>query len=377
MSDVIDTTSEEFVKDMFGDKEVRWYQRAAINQTADALSRGIKRVLIVLDTGTGKTLTIAAGMSDSCVRHALGVYCDRPLKVLFIAHKHRLLSQAEKTFISESNVDLTLHSVFSEIPSHVFEKGIDVCILDEAHHESISSFQYHLEKLGDFPIIGMTATESREDSHVIKFEEIIQPLSREQAVAEGWLAPTYIHSIVDGSEKDKVPMLTDILKNYGHQMGQTMMFVNTKKQVTEMEKVIFKLGYTVTGIIDQTNKQLDLLLDNFSEGKVQFLITCNRISEGVDVRGCTDIILGRQVGSYPLYSQIIGRAARPDSDCNVWELINPLKNNNLDATVVVGTPESHRLISKKKGIWVEQQFDYTSRVSNKTMGIANGIRISH
>lgn len=377
MSDIIDPTSEQFVKDMFGDKEVRWYQRAAINQTADALSRGVKRILIVLDTGTGKTLTIAAGMSDSCIRRALGVYCDRPLKVLFIAHKHRLLSQAEKTFISESNVDLMLQSSMSDINPEYIKKGWDVTIIDESHHEFCHSLNIKLDILGSKPIIGMTATPDRADGGLIKFEEIIQPLSREQAVAEGWLAPTHIHSFVDGSEKDKVPMLTDIINNYGHQMGQTMMFVNTKKQVTELEKVLSKLGYVATGILDQTSKQLDALLNNFSAGKVQFLITCNRISEGVDVVGCTDVVLGRQFGSYPMINQVIGRASRPDSDCNIWELINPLKNSNLDTTAVVGIPESHRLISKKKGNWVEQQFDYTSRASNKTIGIADGIRIRH
>lgn len=399
MSDVIDTTSEDFVKDMFGDKEVRWYQRAATNQVEQILEQEKNpRIVVVLPTGAGKTISNGAILLSERVKQAIVGKTSKPLRVLFVAHKHRLLTQAERAYageagivtiapniiehssmcknpkISKALVEIYYHSVFTDIPSNLV---FDLVIVDEGAHEGMATFQYHLEQLGDFPIIFLTAVPTRPDGILNKYTHFVEPLSREQAVAEGWLAPTHIHSFVDGSEKDKVPVLTDVMINYGHQMGQTMIFVNTKKQVTEMEKVITKLGYLATGIIDQSNKQLDQLLDHFSEGKVQFLITCNRISEGVDVKGCTDVVIGRQIGSYPYYSQIIGRAARPDSDCNVWELINPLNGNNLDTTAVVGIPESHRLISKKKGNWVEQQFDYTSRASNKTIGIADGIRIRH
>ena len=89
------------------------------------------------------------------------------------------------------------------------------------------------------------------------------------------------------------------------------------------------------------------------------------------------MLLGRQFGSYPQLNQVIGRAARPDSDCNVWELVNPLSGRNLDTTVIVGTPEYHRLISKEGGQWVEREFDYVTHRTNKQLGIASGMRIHH
>jgi len=61
----------------------------------------------------------------------------------------------------------------------------------------------------------------------------------------------------------------------------------------------------------------------------------------------------------------------------VWELINPLSGRNLDTTVVVGTPEFHRLISKEGGEWVERAFDYVTHRTNKQLGISSGIRIRH
>jgi superfamily II DNA or RNA helicase len=360
----------------FGDKPMRWYQVAARNETVAALAAGEKRIMIVLPTGAGKTITIAATMGGREVLQALNIV-DRKIRVLFVAHKHRLLSQAEETFAADNNVELIIQSMMSEIPEDVTEAGWDLCVLDECHHEGCASFQYHLEKLGDFPIIGLTATPDRLDGCVVKFDHIINPISREQAVAEGYLAKTSIHTFVDVPSKEKIDVLTDIFETYAHQMGQTMVFVKTKKEVTALTTVLTNLGYETIGILNQSDRELDTILNDFSAGDVQFIINCNKISEGVDVKGCTDVVLGRQLGSYAMLNQIVGRAARPDSDCNVWELINPVSGRNLDTTVVVGTPEAHRLINKERGNWVERQFDYVTHRTNKQMGMASGIRVRH
>lgn len=374
MSDIKDTELDEI--EYFGEKSMRWYQVAARNETVAALAAGERRIMIVQPTGSGKTITIAATMGGPEVLRALNI-TGRKIRVLFVAHKHRLLSQAEDTFADGNNVELITQSMMSDIPEDVVEAGWDLCVLDECHHEGCASFQYHLEKLGDFPIIGLTATPDRADGAVIKFDHIINPISREQAVAEGYLAKTNIHTFVDVPSKEKIDVLTDIFTNYAHQMGQTMVFVKTKKEVTALTTVLTLMGYETIGVLNQTDRELDAVLNSFSDGSVQFIINCNKISEGVDVKGCTDVVLGRQLGSYAMLNQIVGRAARPDSDCNVWELINPVSGRNLDTTVVVGTPESHRLVSKERGVWVERQFDYVTHRTNKQMGLASGIRIRH
>jgi superfamily II DNA or RNA helicase len=368
------TTMNEI--EYFGEKEMRWYQVAARNETVQALADGENRILVVLPTGAGKTITIAATMGGESVLKALNIH-DRKIRVLFVAHKHRLLTQAEETFAADNNVDLIIQSMFSDIPEDVVKAGWDVCVLDEAHHDACASFQYKLDTIGNFPIIGLTATPDRADGCVIKFDRIINPISREQAVSEGYLAPTHLHTFVDVPSNDKIDVLTDILSTYAHQMGQTMVFVKTKREVTALNTVLNGMGYTSIGILNQSEKELDAVLNRFSKGEVQFIINCNKINEGVDVKGCTDVLLGRTFGSYSQLNQVIGRAARPDSDCNVWELINPLSGRNLDTTVIVGTPETHRLVSKERGEWTERQFDYISHRTNKQLGIASGVRIRH
>lgn len=359
-ADEMESSITEDIVEFYGERELRWYQVAARNALATELERGIKRILIELPTGAGKTITIACSLSFPRIREALGVQGDRKLRVLFVAHKHRLLTQAEQTFVDNSGVELITHSMFRDIPEDLLEAGWDVCVLDESHHEACSTFQFHLEQLGEMPIIGLTATPDRADGCVIKFEAIINPISREQAVEEGYLAPTSLNSIVDAPSASKTEVTKMIIDEYGHEFGQTMMFFRTKREVREVTEYLIQQGYNAVAILDQSERELDEILDGFSTGTYQFVVNCNKINEGVDVKGCTDVYLGRAYGSYPQLNQVIGRAARPDSDCRVWELINPLSGRNLDTTVVVGTPERHRLISKRKGEWVEQEFDYVS-----------------
>lgn len=343
---------------MFGDKEVRWYQVAALHQVEDALTRGKKRILIELPTGAGKTITSGLVFSSDIVRKAVKVQRGKNLRLLFVAHKHRLLTQAESAYAAAANVDFIPHSAFQDIPPDL---EWDIACIDEAHHEAMQTIQYRLDRMGNKPIIGLTATPDRADGLLIKFETIINPISREQCVKEGWLAPTYLNSIIDTPHRDKVPIAKMVFDRFGKEFGQTMMFFRTKNEVREMHDYLIRKKVRAVAILSQSDHELNDLLNDFSAGKIQVVLNCNKINEGVDVVGCTDVFLGRSYGSYPQLNQVIGRASRPDSDCRVWELINPLSGRNLDTTVVVGTPERHRLISKRKGQWIEQDFDYVSQ----------------
>lgn len=347
------------IDEIYGDKSVRWYQIAARNQSIQAIRVGKKRVLMVLPTGTGKTLAIAVTIGSPELAEVLNVV-DRKIRVLFIAHNHRLLTQAERTFIEDSNVELILQSMMSNIPQDVIDAGWDITILDEAHHEACSSMQHQLDTLvGDIPLIGLTATPDRHDGMIIKFEEFVNPISREEAVEQGYLAETYLHTIVDGSERSKAEIVIDILDTYASEMNGTLVFAKTKKEVTAINNHLLSMGYRSIGLLDQTKDELDEILNAFSNGDVDFIVSCQKLSEGIDVKNCHTVIIGRNVASYSLLNQMIGRAARPDCPCHIYEIVNPLAKDNLDTTAVTGTPASHKLIYFAKNKWNEEYFDYT------------------
>lgn len=362
-------TSHDYEVEMFGAMEARWYQIATLHAVEDSLERGVKRILCVMPTGAGKTLTSGLIFNSTRVRKALGISGKDPLRLLFVAHKHRLLTQAERTYADDANIEFIPQSAFTDIP-----EGLewDLACIDEAHHEAMASIQYQLERMGEKPIIGLTATPDRADGCLIKFEDIHSPISREQAVQEGFLAPTFLNSIIDTPARDKTAALMRLFDAYAPEMEQTMVFVRTIREVRTMTEYLNSIGYKAEAILSQSEKEVDNLLDRFSNKKFQFVINCNKINEGVDVKYCSSVVLGRQFGSYPQLNQVIGRAARPDSDCNVWELINPLSGRNLDTTVVVGTPERHRLISTVQGEYVEQDFNYVTHERVFNSGLSFG-----
>lgn len=378
--------------ELFGEKPARWFQIAARNAVEQILQTNpMARILIQQPTGVGKTITTGITLVSNTVRLSVTNGIDRPLRVLFVAHRHRLLTQAEREYnnsagistVTEDNVanssmailepgsikpctsdgdritvEIYYQSAFSEIPNNIF---YDIVVIDEVHHESCMTIQYRLDQMGDKPIIGLTATPDRPDGLLIKFDKIVNPISRMQAVEQGFLAPTSIYSFVDGSERNKGYIVKDILASYADSMGQTMIFLRTKKEVAFILDYLISQNKKAVSITSQTNTEVDEMLDAFSRGDIQFLVNCNKIDEGIDVKGCQTVLIGKTLGSIVRLNQIIGRAARPDSECNVFEIINPLSRTNLDTTVVVGTPESHKLIFKDiDDKWTELEFDYTS-----------------
>lgn len=359
---------QDEVTEMYGEKSARWYQIAARNQVAAAFkAKPNCRVLIVQPTGTGKTVSSGLCFTSPDIRQSLGVKPGELMHVVFIAHTNRLQTQAEREYANDVGTIVKTHSAFSELPQELCDWA-HMFVIEEAHHEAMMSIQYQLEKLNNVPILGLTATPDRPDGCVIKFEVIVEPISREEAVDQGFIAPAHIRSFVDLSGQDKTEIACDILRKFGHDLGQTMMFFATRAEVIAVAEYARYLGINAVPIISQSAREVDELLDSFSNGEVQMLVNCNKINEGVDTRGCTHVFLSRSYGSYVQLNQVIGRAARPDSECHVWELINPLSATTLDTTVIVGTPESHELYSLERGDWTRREFNYTSSFDAHMVG---------
>lgn len=350
MSLLVEQQDTAEVVELFGTREVRWFQSATRNAVVNALKAGKTRPLIVLPTGSGKTLTIAITVADDQLRSLLKVPADRNIRVVFCAHLQRLLSQAERTFATASNVDIRVQSAFSELTDETVQWA-DLFVMDEAHHEAMMSIQYQLDKIKGTPIIGLTATNNRPDGLLLKFDEEIELISREQAVQEGWLAKTSVWTVLNSStmcgrstDANTVDICRRLIKKYQPIMGQTMVFVRKREEIVELCQEITKMGFTCVGLTSQTPKQIEEILEQYDRGEIQFIINCKKIGEGVDCPDTKSIILGCTIGSYVDLNQRIGRGARPSTDCFVFELINPLNPKMLSAVDVVGTPESHILV---------------------------------
>ena len=356
--------------------EVRDFMLDARTKILSAFEiKPLARILLCMPTATGKTITIGDVLVDDLIVDQLLQGKNRSsLRVVFKSHRDRLLVQAERTFAGHANFSVVenfshwLHNEKSKSRIEVMycmlgdklPEGIeiDLIVIDECHHEACNTYQYFLEEGGKYPCIGLTATPDRPDGLLVKFDFFIEPITRREAVARGLICETDIKSIVDVTgSKDKTELLRRVFSKFGHEMKQTIVYVRTLKEVSAVTRMLHNMGYSACGILKQKGNDLNNILDLFSEGEFQFLVNANKLSEGIDLKGCTDVLIARNIGSYTLLNQIIGRAARIDDPrCVVWEFINPM-SSNLDTTVVVGKPKSHELLSERAGVWQRQMFN--------------------
>lgn len=195
-----------------GMHEPRYYQWIAINKVLGAIADGRKRMLIVLATGTGKTL-----VAFQIIWRLLAAKKIR--RALFLADRDVLISQpmrddfapfGKRMFrIENRNMDTT-HEVYLSL-YHQMKNGeknfytaydsdfFDLVIVDECHRGSAddsSSWHEILDYFSSAIQIGMTATpkETEETSNIEYFGDGIdtKPLytySLKQGIQDGFLAP--------------------------------------------------------------------------------------------------------------------------------------------------------------------------------------------
>ncbi len=332
----------------------------------------LARVMLVMPTGTGKTIVIRKLIVDPEFISTLLEGKDRDyIRVVYKCHLERLLTQAKRRFdahlVDESTIENWLDPEYKnkkqvEVCYQMYsgkipeDADIDIIIYDECQHEACNTIQEFLSTAGKYPSLGVTATPERSDNCLLKFDSVVEPLTRKEAVDQGYICHADINTIVDTSNSNKANLLKDVLFEFDSEMKRVMIFVRTKKEISEVVNFINKnlnqLARGCDGDVD-----MDEILDSYGAGDFKYLVSCNKLSEGIDVQGVTDIIIAKNVGSNIMLNQIIGRGSRIDIDeCRVWEFVNALSDNNLDSTDVVGIPRSHRIINKVNGKFLVRDF---------------------
>ncbi len=196
----------------------RYYQHEAIRRTAeDFQRRKLRKALLVMATGTGKTRTVIALIE-------LLQKCNWIKRVLFLADRNALLTQAGNAFkehlphtsalnIAKVRDDTTSRIVLSTYPTMMncideakggnkrFSPGhFDLIVIDEAHRSVYQKFRAIFEYF-DALLLGLTATPRSEvDRNTYSLFELEKGVPTfyyelEKAVADGFLVPPKAHSV--------------------------------------------------------------------------------------------------------------------------------------------------------------------------------------
>jgi ATP-dependent helicase IRC3 len=347
--------------------ELRPYQSECLTAIEEAESRSIKRPLVALPTGTGKTIIFS---------HLIA---ERPGRSLVLAHRDELISQAaEKMSLVAPMRDLGIvkaerdehdaPTVLASVqtlarPNRLGRVTADfqTIVVDEAHHAAAETYQRILEHLGmgaiGGPLVtGFTATPERSDKLMLgnTFDEIVYQRSILDMIYEGYLCDLRAVQVMletdfdalrthhgDFAERDLEASLLaanapqHVLEAWQEHASdrKTLIFTPTVATAHEMAHAFKEAGIQAEALDGSTPlDERRAMLKLFHSGDIQVLVNCAVLTEGFDEPSVGCIVIARPTTSRPLYIQMIGRGTRiypGKPDCLILDVVGASSRHEL------------------------------------------------
>ncbi|WP_264049939.1 DEAD/DEAH box helicase [Methylobacterium flocculans] len=336
--------------------ELRSYQRASLDALRAAWARGDGASLIVLPTGAGKSLVIAA-----LVRELLE---ESPgYRVVVVTHTRELIAQNHRELLA----------LWPEAPAGIYSAGLgrrdagaqvlfcgiqsiwnrtqalepfDLVVVDEAHlipRDAETRYGRFLAALRQarpaLRVVGLTATPYRLDSGRLDegagrlFERIVHEANVGDLIHQGYLAPLIskaTRTALDVSQVPKrggdyIPSALEAAVNqdwitraaveemvgYGHGRRAWLAFCAGVAHAEAVRDAIRAEGYPCETLSGETPKRArDRIVRAFREGRVRCLTSVGVLSTGFNVPEVDLVALLRPTQSTGLYVQQVGRALR-------------------------------------------------------------------
>lgn len=258
-------------------------------------------VLVQMPTGSGKTV-VATNI------------CKLFEPVLWIAHRRELLDQANQALTLAKVKHKLLSSAAVDIPT----KEYNLVVYDEYHHSAANSCKKLLDALNYKKLLAITATPDRLDNKLVHFDRAIVPTTYEELIKQGYLSQIRLWHV--RSDDDHISMLINWLHSH-RGTGQTIFFAKDLEEAEHIHRNI-KIKSAVMKGSHATRRRY---ISDFKNKRIQCLVSCLILTEGVDLPSCKTVILGRRTNSKTLMSQMIGRAVRIHGDKKHCNIVEPAK----------------------------------------------------
>lgn len=334
---------------------LRPYQEEAIQAIEEEWANGVKKTLLVLPTGLGKTVTFS-DLTRKCV--------EKGERVLIMAHRGELLEQAsDKLFkvtglrTATEKADETAKGSFfrvtvGSVQTLMREKRLkefptdfyDTIIVDEAHHVLASSYLNVLNYFDSAKVLGVTATADRTDKKNLGqfFESLAYEYSLPMAIKNGYLSPMKaltiplkidLSSVSISAGDFKASEVSNALDPYLEQIAEemlkhckdrkTVVFLPLVATSKKFKGILNAKGFRASEVNGESKDRAEILAD-FEKGKYNVLCNSMLLTEGWDCPDVDCVIMLRPTKSRPLYVQCIGRGLRlaeGKEDCLILDFL--------------------------------------------------------
>ncbi len=370
---------------------LRPYQRDAVEAVLSARREGLRRMLVCLPTGAGKTVVFAH----------LARLARRP--VLVIAHREELLEQARAKLVkalgdesvvaveqgsrrADVNARVVVCSVRSlrteRLARLIAGRDAGLVIYDECHHAAADDNLRVLRELGCFDaswegtLVGFTATTSRGDGRGLDdvFERIVYARTLPEMIADEYLVPLRGYRISTGADlsrlsgrgadfvveelaeavdiEERNALVARAIQELARDR-RTIAFCVTVAHAQHLKRSLQALGVRAATVWGDMESDLRAkTLRDFAAGKVQVLTNVAVLTEGFDDPGVACVAMARPTRSEGLYAQCVGRGTRlhPDKrDCLVLDFVDASSLSLTTLPSLYGMPRDLDLEGREAG----------------------------
>lgn len=343
---------------------LRPYQSEAVQAVLTARRAGVRRMVVCLPTGSGKTVIFSE----------LARLARRD--VLVLAHREELLSQArekleraldgravvsiERGFErAAANAKVLVCSIRSlheqRLSRMIHGRNIGLILYDECHHAAAEDNMRVLRQLGVFEsawtgtLLGFTATTARGDGKGLDavFEQIVYSRTLPQMITDGYLVPLRGYRISTTADlsrlsaggldfrEDELAEAVDIedrnalVSRSIQELARdrrTLVFCVTVNHARNLTHSMNRLGIAAGMVYGEmpSAARAEVLAD-FRRGRIQVLANVAVLTEGFDDPGVSCVAMARPTRSEGLYAQCVGRGTRlfaGKRDCLILDFVD-------------------------------------------------------
>jgi DNA repair protein RadD len=367
---------------------LRPYQRASLDALYVYWAQGRGNALIVLPTGAGKSLVLAALCQE--------ILRDYPtLRIAIVTHVRELISQnfiellrlwpAAPAGIYSAGIgrrDARSKILFCGIQS-VWKRtreigAIDLLLVDEAHlipRAETTTYRKFIERLReltpDMRIVGLTATAFRLDSGRLDrgddkvFDDIVYEANVRDLIKQGYLSPLiskataqqldvtgvgkrggeYIPGQLEAAvDTDAIcQAAAQEMARFGAERKAWLAFCAGINHAQHMRDAIRATGFTCETVTGETPKaERDRIINAFRNGQICCLTSVGVLGTGFNVPAVDLIALLRPTQSAGLFLQQVGRGLRKaqgKSDCLVLDFAGNTRRHGPIDTITAASAD--------------------------------------
>jgi ATP-dependent helicase IRC3 len=383
---------------------LRPYQREAIDAVLTARRDGVRRMVVCLPTGAGKTVIFSE----------LARLARR--QVLVLAHREELLGQArakleaamqgqhvvsiergaERASADAKVLVCSIRSLHEERLTRLLRgRDVGLIIYDECHHAPAEDNLRVLRQLGAFEddwngtLLGFTATTGRGDGKGLDkiFDRIVYSRGLPEMIEDGYLSPLRGYRISTTADltrltpggldfrEEELAEAVDIEERNAlvarsiqelARDRRTIAFCVTVNHACNLCRSLNILGVPA-GIVygEMPGDARAQVLADFRNGHIQVLTNVAVLTEGFDDPGVSCIAMARPTRSEGLYAQCAGRGTRlfpGKKDCLILDFVDVSTLSLCTLPSLFGVPRDLDLmggdVSNARRVWDQIILDH-------------------